>query len=200
MSSIEEIIIVGTGGHALSCLEAIDSSDKFCVAGFITNQRQKEFMGYPILGGDSDLLELAKNYKNACIGIGQIESAKPRIELYNRLRKLGFSLPSIISSSSHVSKFAQIGNGSIIMHGAVINAGAKIGENSIINSMALIEHGSQIGRDCHISTGVLINGDCVIGNGSFVGSGATLRNGSILPSETFIKMGEIIRKSSTRHG
>lgn len=200
MSSIEEIIIVGTGGHAASCLEVIDSSGNFRVAGFISNQEHADFMGYPILGSDSDLPELAKIYKNACIGVGQISSAHSRVEIYNKLKKLGFHLPSIISSSAHVSKFARIGNGCIIMHGAVVNALAKIGDNSIINSMALIEHGSQIGKDCHISTGALINGDCVIGSGSFIGSGASLKQGSILPSESFVKMGEIVGKVSASHG
>jgi sugar O-acyltransferase (sialic acid O-acetyltransferase NeuD family) len=200
MSSIEEIVIVGTGGHAVSCLEVIESGDIFRVAGFISNQPQADFMGYPILGSDSDLPELAKKYKNACIGVGQIRSAQSRVDIYNRIEELGFQLPAIISSSAHVSKFAHIGNGCIVMHGAVINALAKIGENSIINSMALIEHGSQIGRDCHISTGVLINGDCVIGSGSFIGSGASLKQGSTLPSESFVKMGEIIGKASGSHG
>jgi sugar O-acyltransferase (sialic acid O-acetyltransferase NeuD family) len=200
MSSIEEIIIVGTGGHAVSCLEVIDSNPNFRVAGFISNEQQTDFLGYPILGEDSDLPELAKIYKNACIGVGQISSAQPRVEIYYELTKLGFNLPSIISSSAHVSKFAHIGNGCMIMHGAVINALAKIGDNSIINSMALIEHGSQVGRDCHVSTGVLINGDCVIGSGSFIGSGASLKQGSTLPSESFIKMGEIVGKVSASHG
>jgi len=200
MSSMEEIIIVGTGGHAVSCLEAVDSGDGFRVAGFISNQQQAEFMGYPILGTDSDLPELVQSYKNACIGIGQIGSADSRVYVYKMLRTLGFNLPAVISSSAHVSKLAQIGEGSIIMHGAVVNALAKIGENSIINSMALIEHGSQIGRDCHVSTGVLINGDCVIGDGSFIGSGAVLKHGSTLPSESFVKMGEIIGRSDANYG
>lgn len=200
MSSIEEIIIVGTGGHAVSCLEAINSGDLFRVAGFISNQDQVEFMGYPILGTDSDLPELIKNYKNACIGVGQIGSADSRIYVYKMLKTLGFNLPAVISSSAHVSKLAHIGRATVIMHGAVVNALANIGENSIINSMALVEHGSQIGRNCHVSTGVLINGDCVIGDGSFIGSGAVLKHGSILPSESFVKMGEIIGRIGANNG
>ena len=42
-------------------------------------------------------------------------------------------LPVIVSPNAYVSKRAQIGNGTIIYHDAIVNTNAKIGKNCIIN-------------------------------------------------------------------
>jgi glycosyltransferase involved in cell wall biosynthesis len=47
-----------------------------------------------------------------------------------------------------VSKYANIGEGSIVMSNAVINAFADIGKACIVNTGAIIEH------DCHLGDGV----------------------------------------------
>ena len=47
------------------------------------------------------------------------------LKIINDLMKNGFNLPTIISPLAHVSKYAKIGQGNIIMHGSIINAGSK---------------------------------------------------------------------------
>ena len=87
---------------------------------------------------------------------------------------------SIISKNSKIiqsekptdEKIFLLGEGTIILHGAIINANVKVGKNCIINSKALIEHDSIIGDNCHISTGTIINGGVKVGDGTFIGSGS----------------------------
>ena len=132
-------------------------------------------LGYPIIGTDDDLKNLRKKYDYAFITVGQIKSPEIRIKLYNLIKELDFTLPVIISPKAYVSKHAQIGEGSIIMHGVIINANAKIGNNCIINNRALIEHDAVIGDHCHIATGAIINGEVSVGNETFIGSGAVTK-------------------------
>ena len=56
----------------------------------------------------------------------------------------------------------KIGEGSIIMHGAIINACAEIGKNTIINTGVLIEHDTLIEDNCHVATRAVINGNCLV--------------------------------------
>ena len=63
-----------------------------------------------------------------------IKNYKVRVKLFNKLKDLGFKIPSIISPHAYISKHAIIGQGTIVMHGATINAGALIGKNCIINT------------------------------------------------------------------
>ena len=67
---------------------------------------------------------------------------------YLKILKHGFQIPKIVSPISYVSKRANVGDGTIIMHGSIINAGAMIGKNCIINNKALIEHDAIIKDHC----------------------------------------------------
>ena len=108
--------------------------------------------------------------------------------------KKGFKFPTIISPSAIVSKYAKIGDGSIVMHGSHIGPNVKIGNNCIINNFANIEHGCSIDDNCHISTAVTINGNVRIKQGSFVGSGSVLKENIKLSENSFIKMGSVVIK------
>lgn len=187
----EDIILIGGGGHCISCIDVIEQENKFNIAGIVDLNVIKNLQGYKFLGRYSNLEKLKKYYKYAFITFGQIKNTGERIKTYTLLEELGFIIPSIISPKAYVSKNSKLGDGSIVMHGAIVNSNASIGKNCIVNTNSLIEHDSHVGNDCHISTGAIINGNCEIGDGSFIGSNATIINGSRLPNNSFIKAGSI---------
>ena len=189
------LILFGPGGHAHSCIDVIEQLDSFKIAGLISAGEglQNECMGYRIIGKDSDLPELAKQYEHALITVGQIETARVRWRIYDRALALGFSFPSIISPRAYVSPHAVVGDGTIVMHGAIVNAGAIVGNNCIINSSALIEHDATVADHCHVATGAIVNGDVSIGMGSFVGSGSVIKQGVTIGGRCVIGMGISVR-------
>ena len=157
---MDEIILIGSGGHARSCIDVIESESRFKIAGLIDNQSKKNNLhGYPVIGNDNDLSRLSKYYKFAFIAIGQIKSSEIRIKLFNTLKGFGYILPTLISPLAYVSNHSKIDEGTIIMHNAIVNSFANIGKNNIINTKALIEHDVQVGNHCHISTGAIVNGN-----------------------------------------
>ncbi len=192
-----QLILIGAGGHARSCIEVIVEQGQFKIAGLIGLPEQKDVThldyGYGLIGVDSDLDHLAKIIRYAFIAIGHIKSAEHRIRLYHQLVHLGYELPVIIAPTAHVSRHAKIGPGTIVMHGAIVNAGASVGNNCIINSRALVEHDARVGDHCHISTGSILNGNVSIGAGSFIGSGSIIKNGVTVGSNCLIGMGVGLR-------
>ena len=183
-----QIILVGGGGHCVSCIDVIEQDGKFEIAGIVdANNSRDQVLGYPVLGGDEDLPNIRKTYEYALVTIGQIKTPMIRMKLYERLKLLGFHLPSIISPRAYVSKRSVIGDGSMIMHDVLINAQAEIGNNCIINTKALIEHDSKIGNHCHISTGAIINGGVIVGHGTFVGSNAVVRESAQIIENFFVR-------------
>lgn len=189
------LILIGAGGHSHACIDVIETLDTFRIAGLIGTEEevQRECLGYDILGTDDDLAKLANRYRHALITVGQIESSLVRQRLYMQALEFGFEFPAIISPTAHVSRHASVGDGSIVMHGAIVNAGARVGENCIVNSNALIEHDATVGDHCHISTGAIVNGEVIIGLGSFVGSGSVIKQGITIGSLCVIGMGLSVR-------
>jgi sugar O-acyltransferase (sialic acid O-acetyltransferase NeuD family) len=189
------LILIGAGGHAHSCIDVIEQQDQFQIAGLIgmPDEVHTQHLGYSVIGTDSNLPELAKTYQYALITIGQIQAAEDRIRLYQQAIQLGFQLPIIIAPTAHVSRHATLGEGSIVMHGAIINVGARVGNNCIINTCALIEHDTTVEDHCHISTGAILNGDVNIGAGSFIGSGSIIKEGIAIGKSCLVGMGLTVR-------
>jgi sugar O-acyltransferase (sialic acid O-acetyltransferase NeuD family) len=189
------LILIGAGGHARACIDVIEHLGTLEIAGLIGTKEelQHECMGYRVIATDSDLPKLAKQYQYALITVGQIKSPLVRQSLYRQALALGFKLPAITSPTAHVSRHAVVGDGTIVMHGAIVNAGARVGNNCIVNSNALIEHDATVGDHCHISTGAIVNGTANIGLGSFVGSGSIIKQGITLGSNCVVGMGLSVR-------
>jgi sugar O-acyltransferase (sialic acid O-acetyltransferase NeuD family) len=193
----ENIILIGAGGHALSCIDVIEQENKYNIHGLVglKDEVGKKISGYDVIATQDELVNLSKDFRYAFITIGQIKNVKLRIDLYESVFNTGFKIPSIISPQSYISRTAQIGSGTIIMNGVIINSDVRIGNNCIINSKALIEHGTQVADHCHISTGAILNGDCIVESKSFVGSGAIVKHGITIKAGSFVNMGKIITKN-----
>ena len=193
---MNEIILIGAGGHACACIDVIENMQQYEIAGLVDKSIKSnvELLGYPILGRDNDLARLRKTFSYALITIGQIKNAARRLSLYKLLVSLGYTLPNIISPFAYVSRHAQVGNGTIIMPGAIVNANAHIGLNCIINSAALIEHDAVIGDHCHIATGAVINGEVKVGAESFVGSGTVTHQCISIGENCVIGAGVVLYK------
>jgi len=192
---MDKILLIGAGGHARSCIDVLEKENQFEIAGLIEKGESisNESLGYPVIGTDDDLQVLRQQYKYALITVGQIKTPKVRIKLFQLLKKLDFTLPVILSPKSYVSKHAQIGEGTIIMHGSIVNANAIIGKNCIINNHSLIEHDSVIGDHCHIATGAIINGEVSVGKETFVGSGIVTKQGISIGDNCIIGAGATLK-------
>ena len=176
---MEPLILIGGGGHCRSCIDVIESSGFFMIAGIVEQpgkNKDNSILGYPIIGYDNELATLRKHFDYALVTVGQIGSGIVRQKLFNYLKELNFILPVIISPLAYVSKHAAIGEGTIVMHQVIVNAGAHIGNNCILNTKCLIEHDAVVGDYTHISTAAVLNGDSTIGSRCFVGSNATIVN------------------------
>jgi len=195
MSEIKpNIILIGGGGHCVSVIDVIENDNKFNILGILdSNIKENNVLGYKILGGDNLISELVNENTYFLITVGQIKSYSTRKKIAKILIENKAKLATIISTLAYVSKHANVGEGSIIMNGAVVNANSTIGKNCIINTKSNVEHGVSIGDFCHLSTCAVINGDSVIENGTFIGSNATISNDVLIKENSIISAGKFIK-------
>ena len=189
----KKIILIGCGGHTKVCADVVLNSGKFQIVGVVCDEK-KNVLNLPNIGTDKDLKILKKKYNYALITIGQIKNYQKRLSILNKLKKLDFRIPVIISKQAITSKSAKIKSGTIVMDRAVIHQDVNIGENCIINTGAIIEHDVTIGSNSHISTGAIVNGGVKIGNNVFIGSGSIIVNNINIKSNSFVKAGSLVKK------
>lgn len=189
-----DIILLGGGGHCKSSIDVIEQQGLYRIVGIfdIPDQVGSRILGYEIIGTDAEIPNFIKTIKHYLITVGQIKSAEKRVELYNLLKTYNLRLPTIISPNSYIAKSAKVGEGSIIMHHALVNSDAVIGKNCIINSKALIEHDALIEDHCHISTAAIVNGGTIIRKKSFIGSNAVTKQYISIPENSFIKANSLV--------
>lgn len=183
---MKDVIIIGTGGHAKVVADIVLSARDHLV-GFLTSDRsQKDFMGWPVLGNDTEY----KKFLDCCfvIAIGS-SSVRERISDSMDCAKWYTAIhPSASISAVHTS----IGDGSVIMANAVINPYAQIGRHCIINSNAVIEHDNKIENFVHISVGAKLAGTVTIGKRTWIGVGATVSNGIRICQDCMIGAGAVV--------
>lgn len=195
------LILIGGGGHCKSVIEVAESAG-YEIKGILDmpDEVDKEVLpGHKVIGTDDEIPQ----YVEECdfiITVGFIKNPALRIKLYNKVKAAGGRLATIIASTAHVSKYAELGEGTVIMHHAFVNAGAKIGDNCIINTFVNIEHDAVVGNQCHISTGTMVNGECKIGENCFIGSQSVCANCIEIASDIIVGAGSVVRKSIRMKG
>lgn len=196
----KKLILIGGGGHCKSVIDVAESAG-YTILGILgkPGEEGKDVLGYRVIGTDEDM----GKYVNAAyfvVTVGQIESPDLRIKLHSKIEEVGGKLATIISPIAHVSRYARIGEGTVVLHQAVVNANATIGKGCIINTFANIEHDVTIGDFCHISTGVMVNGNCTIGNGVFIGSQSVVNQGVSIIDGAFVASLSAVRESLSKKG
>ena len=192
---MKKIILIGAGGHCVSCVDVIELQRKFKIVGLIDNKKEKFLLDYKIIGSDKKLKKLSKRIQYALITVGHIKNSKIRENLFKKVLNYGFKFPTIVSPLSYVSKRATIGEGTIVMHGSIINAGAKIGKNCIINNKTLIEHDVVVEDNCHLSTRSTVNGGVTIKKNSFIGSCSVIKQNIKIGKNCFVNANLFIEKN-----
>lgn len=186
------LILVGGGGHCKSVIEAAQSAG-FDIKGILDMPERvgEECLGIKVIGTDNDIPLYVKDY-DFVVTLGFIKNPDRRVLIHEMISRNDGRMATIIAPTAHVSKYASVGHGSVILHNAAINACAKVGIGCIINTGSIIEHDAIIEDYCHISTGAIVNGTCHIGTGTFIGSGSVVCNGIYIKNNTVVGAGAVV--------
>lgn len=196
---MEEIVLIGGGGHALSAADVITSGKTYRIAGY--TDVSDTYIQLRYLGTDDVLESLyEKGVLNAAITVGYLGKSSIRDKLYHRAKQTGFRLPVIIDPSAVISDSAQVGEGIFIGKNAVVNAGARIGDMCIINTGAIVEHNNRIGEYSHIAVGAVLCGDVSVGGHTLIGANATIIQGVHIGMNAIIGAGSVVIRDVPDNG
>jgi UDP-perosamine 4-acetyltransferase len=168
-----ELLIVGTSGHAKVIVDIIRCADEYEIVGLIgKDSSAKQIRDVQVIGTDVDLTNIfAGGVKNIFIAVGD---NRRRSELSKIAQNIGFHLVNVISPSTYISSNTELGDGIAIMPGVVINSDSKIENNAIINTGSTIDHDCLISKNVHIAPGCSLAGNVKIEEGAFLGIGCKI--------------------------
>lgn len=185
----KKLIIIGAGGHGKVIVDIAIKMKKWdCISFLDDDIENKTVSDFLVLGP----IQEAYKYKESAEFIIAIGNNKLREKIYNRLKKEGFAITTLIHPSTTIGIHSDIDEGSVIMAGVVINPFCKIGKGVIINTSASIDHDCTVGDFVHISPGVHVAGTSIIRNRTWLGIGSCVVNDISICEDTIVGAGAVV--------
>ena len=191
------LLILGTGGHALSVADAALALGHWDSLAFLDDEPKETILGFPVLGRLAAAEVLRDGHPEAFVALG---NNALRLAWLEKLRGWGFKIPSVIHPRSIVSPFAEIGEGCVVMAGAVVNVKTVIHEGCILNTGCGVDHNSILGAGVHLSPGVHAGGDTFIGTRTWICIGATIGSQRSICADSIIAAGAAVVSDITEPG
>lgn len=170
----EGLLIVGAGGHGKVVADAAQKQGTWKRIAFLDDAypATARAIGLAVLGKTNDAEQSLPDYPDAAVAIG---NADIRLDLLERLERLGFDLPVIQHPEATVSPHARVGPGCVIFAQGVINPDAELGTGCIVNTAATVDHDCRLDTGVHVAPGAHVGGGVRIGARSWIGIGACVR-------------------------
>lgn len=194
----KKVIIVGSSGHSKVVIDIFEKSGNYEICGLIDSFREKgeETLGYKIIGNEEDLPLLVNKFQGCSLFVA-IGDNWLRQTVVNRISSI---LPkahyvSAIHPSSTIGKNVFIGEGVVIMAGAIINSDSKIKDFVIINTNASIDHDCILQKFSSFGPNSTLGGNVNVGEYSAISISATIKHGAKIGTHSLIGAGALLMKN-----
>ena len=184
----KDIVIFGTGGHARVLHDIALDCAVFNVIGFVAPRAGGEFCGLPVFGDDS---LVSSGCRHGVIGIGD-NHLRMQVAGAVQRRDASFEFVSLVHSSAQHLRGVQIGQGSVVMPGALLNSAVSIGAHCILNTGCVVDHDSVIEDFASIAPGAVLGGGVKVGRGTAVALGAKVIHGITIGAGSVIGAGALV--------
>ena len=167
--------IIGAGGHGKVVADAAIASGEWSQIKFYDDSypSRQNCLDFSIAGTVEDLIS-SSDSSAVIVAVG---NNLLRINLIHRLKNCGFRIATIVHPSAVISRYAKVGEGSVVFAGAIINANASVGIGCIVNTRAVIEHDCNLDYAVHISPAAALAGGVKVGALTWIGIGAAVIQG-----------------------
>jgi len=185
---MKKLLIYGSREFG-NVVKSIAYDCEYAFAGFIDDY----YTGPDILGPYELIRSThSPDYYDIAMAVGYSHLLK-RWDLYERIKRDGYSLATLIHPQSYCHETAKVEEGAIIMTRSVIDMNADIKEISVVWPGVVVNHDSSVGPNCFISPNATICGYTVVESGSFIGAGSIIIDHSLVKKGSFIKAGTVYR-------
>lgn len=174
------ITLYGAGGHCKVVIDILESLGLSVARVHDDNPKDGVFMDLPCS-------KPSGTYESAIVTIGNCQIRKRIVDRIS----VGSYLTAI-HPSAIISKYASIGEGSVVMQGGIVQAGAEIGAHCIINTNSSVDHDCKISDFVHVASGATVCGEVAIGECSWVGAGAVIKQCITVGKNCMIGAGAVV--------
>lgn len=195
---MKNVVLIGGGNQAHYCIDIIEREGKYNIVGIIDSVQEIGSIrfGYPVLGRQTDIDELAEVYNIDC-GVITIGDNWSRYLVYSDIikRMPNFEFVNAIHPSVIIGNGVNIGYGVVAMAGVIFNPKASIGNFTFFATGAQVEHDCVIDDYSSISAGSLTGGHVHMGKFAALTLGVVVLDRLSIGENTVVGAGSVVIKS-----
>lgn len=110
---------------------------------------------------------------------------------WQSVRAAGYRSPALIHPRAYVADSAHVGEGAMVMAGAIVDVRARIGELAVLWPGVCVNHDARVEANSFISPNATLCGHAHVGTGSFIGAGAVIVDHATVPAGSFVKAAQL---------
>jgi sugar O-acyltransferase (sialic acid O-acetyltransferase NeuD family) len=179
-----KLYLYGASGHGKVIVDILKSNNETIEAILDDFSKLKILFGIPVLNS-KDIDDLSGQKLIVSIGDNLI-----RKKVVQGLNNVAFHIA--IHPKAVLSSFSEIGEGTVVMAGAIVNPDTMIGKHCIINTGVIIEHDCVIRDYVHISPNTALAGAVTIHEGAHIGIGVSVIQGITIGQWAIVGAGAVI--------
>ncbi|MDC8756512.1 acetyltransferase [Janthinobacterium fluminis] len=192
---MDNIIVVGSSGQAKAVIDIVEQQNSYAIVGLLDSFRPigEETLGYSILGAEDDLPALVRQHDLAgvIVAIGD-NHARAAVAARIALACPQLRFVNAVHPNASIGKAVLIGEGTVVMAGAVLGPCCQLGRLCIVNTKASLDHDSVMSDFSSLAPGVTTGGYCRIGSYTAVGIGAVVFDRVVIGEHSVIGGGAVV--------
>ena len=185
----KEIILVGAFHEMIELCEDAGYS----IVGIIDNELTGEYYGYPVIGTDKDVSALIKKYPGVEFVLSP-DNPGVRKKLSGYYSSLGCSFATVVHPAASISRFASIGEGTVIQRGVNVSANSKVGRFCKLNSFCNVMHDINVGDFATVAPNAVLLGYVSVEDLCYIGANSTILPKCTVGCETVVGAGAVVTK------
>ena len=169
------VVLIGDGGHAKLVIDVLERQGREVIA---------------TLAPD-DVHRLSERPRSNVIAAISDNRTRAALVAQATQRWADLRWTTAVHPSAIVAADVAIGEGAVILAGAIINPSSSIGRHAILNTGTTLDHDATIGPFAQLGTGCVCSGDVTVGDRAFVGVGTRVLAGVTIGEDAVIGAGAV---------
>jgi sugar O-acyltransferase (sialic acid O-acetyltransferase NeuD family) len=196
---MKKILMAGNAITAEILLAYLQRDARYEVAGFTVDD---EFVAKGGIGGyrtvclSEAVNAFSPDTHRVIMAVGYNDLNRTRETMFGHLKAMGYIVETYIHPDARVYTDQPVGEGSVVLSGAVIEPHARVGANTMVWSNVTLAHHSSVEDHCWVAAGTVISGQARVSRNTFLGVSCTVVNAVTVGEFNIIGAGALITRDT----
>ena len=199
---MKKILLAGNAITAEILSAYLRRDARYEVAGFTVDDEfvaQGGVGGYRTVGLSEAISAFSPDTHRVIMAMGYSDLNRSRETMFGRLRAMGYGIETYIHPDSRVYTDQPVGEGSVVLPGAVIEPHARVGANTMVWSNVTLAHHSSVDDHCWVAAGTVVSGQAKVLRNTFLGVSSTVVNAVTVGEFNIVGASALISRDTKPH-